>query len=556
MILKNYLTLAAMLFLSAMVNAQDLPPVETFYTPTINNEDKISLSPSSGTTDDTNRIQNVINQLSNINRTLPDGSVVKGGVLTLKNGTYRIRGLRLRSNVHVICFSGVTIIPFRTGDMIIADGTTANGCTDCEVVENFSFIGPSDTSRFTIDIASKLEPGNGSRSFKIGNARNFRIANINVIDNNTQFPTVEFLPGKTFGTVGPSDNRQQRAAAPTRGLIENITGVGYNPGWGVIQIQVGNTLYFRNIKGTGGATIRMESGLGTGLSTLNTENRTITKMNEIWGRFIEVRNGRCAVFASPHTHIQGFFDMRNITAVSSEFAVFLAKGFRTIGNPSRPDETNFPIGTFLSNRSTVRNITTTYGDGAQDRLQELRYMPCAIRSGATPTLIPGTSVFYPGPSVAPIYNIANSGGDGSYNVNIIGLTANGYRDDVVDIIDDQAKNDFENCVYTPIEDKIWIPNAIKNTDNPLQEGDGSEALSTDELHKGNKQISISPNPATDAIRISNALNSSISIYSATGALVKQISKLESSPIDISDLNTGLYFIRVNSISKVLKLYVK
>ncbi len=560
---ENYKLLFTVLLISFVTNAQDLPPLSTFYTPIINNtgSDKVFISPSSGTGNDTNRIQTEIDRLSNLRRTLGNGAVIKGGVLTLKNGVYRLRGLRLRSDVHIRCFSGVVLEPFGPGDMIIADGKDENGCTGCRVIENFSFKGLSNTSRFTINLTNRLGPGDGSRSFRVGNARNFNIGNINVIDDRTKFPTIEFLPGKTFGMVGPSNNRQQRTAAPSRGLIENITGTGYNPGWGVIQIQVGNTLYFRNLEGNGGATIRMESGLGEGLSTLNTQNRAITKMDEIWGRFIRVVNGRCAVFASPHTHIQGFFDMRNITASNSEFAVFLAKGFRTIGNPNRPDESNFPIGTFRSNRSTVRNITTTFGNSAQVRLQELRYMPCGVRNKASTTKIPGTSVFYTGPSIAPIFNIANSGGEGSYNVKIIGLTANNYRNDVVDIITDQGANDFENCSFTPIENVLFVPVPLRNTPNPLQNGSNKinsnkKALNSDNTTSELTEIKITPNPATNFINISNALNSNVSIYDISGKLVKQKLNLQSSIVNISNLSTGLYFVKLNSNNNVFKISVK
>ncbi|NMH86810.1 T9SS type A sorting domain-containing protein [Flavivirga algicola] len=560
---KKYKLLFIVVFIGIIVNAQDLPPISTFYTPTIHTAAaaQITIGPSSGTGNDTNRIQAEINRLA-VNRTTDSNGITrKGGVLTLNNGTYRIRGLVLRSNVHVRCKSGVVIEPFGPGDMIIANGTDIGNCTGCRTTQNFSFTGFSNNSRFTINIANRLNPGDGSRSFRIGNARNFKIGNINVIDDTTKFPTIEFLPGQAQGTVGPSNNRQQKAAAPTKGLIENITGTGYNPGWGVIQIQVGNNIYFRNIEGSGGATIRMESGLGEGLSTLNTENRTITKLDAIWGRFIRVKNGRCAVFASPHTHIQGFFDMRNITATNSEFAVFLAKGFRTIGSPNRPDESNFPIGTFQSNRSTVRNITTTFGNTAQTRKQELRYMPCAIRNRANTTPIPGAGNFFIAPSIAPIYNIANSGGSGSYNVKIIGLTANNYRNDVVDIITDPGANDFENCSFTPIENVLFVPNALKNTPNPLQNNSNKSVLKTKNQDLGNNElesieIKIIPNPATNFIKITNAVGSNVSIYDTNGKLIKQLFSLKPSPIDISNLNAGLYFVKIHASSDVFKLCVK
>lgn len=68
----------------------------------------------------------------------------------------------------------------------------------------------------------------------------------------------------------------------------------------------------------------------------------------------------------------------------------------------------------------------------------------------------------------------------------------------------------------------------------------------------NINLQIYPNPATKEIKITIPNNEpieSINIYNQNGQLVKQITKPNKTNINVSDLNTGLYFIRTDSKAK-------
>ncbi len=71
-----------------------------------------------------------------------------------------------------------------------------------------------------------------------------------------------------------------------------------------------------------------------------------------------------------------------------------------------------------------------------------------------------------------------------------------------------------------------------------------------------KDFSIYPNPSKDFIRISsnkiNALDiQSVAIIDIKGQLIKQVNSLTDNKIDISDLNTGVYTVRITSNSEII-----
>jgi Secretion system C-terminal sorting domain len=81
-------------------------------------------------------------------------------------------------------------------------------------------------------------------------------------------------------------------------------------------------------------------------------------------------------------------------------------------------------------------------------------------------------------------------------------------------------------------------------------------LKTENLTYNSTLINIQPNPANSFVKIKSNLVSNISIYSALGNLVKQIeSKSEETIIDINDLPSGVYSIKIDDhyAKKLIKL---
>lgn len=541
--------------------AQALPPDTDFYNPVINSR-TMRLSPGNG--NDTQRMQNRIDNLSN------NG----GGILIVQPGEYQLRNVLLKSNVHIQIDPRATLqTTGQTGSMFLASGTDLPGCNRCQVIENFSITsldranGVTPIRRFNVDL-TQLDPGDGLRMVSFTNASNFKMADFEVLDNITRFACFAFLPGNTNDTNRFTDATQPLATTTSNGIVENSNVVNASPGWGLVQVQVGNNILFRNIGGTGGVTLRLESGLDA-LARLNPANRAITKMDNIYARGVSCINGRSPLFMSPHTIIQGFVDARRLVAESCEFAVHISAGFRSTNPGSgRVDQSGLPLGTF-EERSIVRNVTTTFGNDAQIRTQESRYIPCGLRVarnngiGIDPNNIPGASNFRIGPSIAPILNTASGGtGGGNYSVNLDDITATGYRPDVVTEVTNDT-HDFENCDE---DDTIgftftFVPRTARNTPNPLQVNP-PPTLSINDIDeiadekKSNLSFKIVPNPAVESFSINNLENSSISIFSISGKLIKSIPEVNTeSIIDISDIVSGLYLVQINN-SKTLKLQVK
>jgi len=148
--------------------------------------------------------------------------------------------------------------------------------------------------------------------------------------------------------------------------------------------------------------------------------------------------------------------------------------------------------------------------------------------------------------------LAPSGGNGSYPVRLGGVRANGYRSDVVNIITGNT-NDFENCAQS-LPGIGFIRRDARNTPNPRNPRENSSKL----LINSEKDMKIFPNPAVDSFNITNLGSSStITIFTLTGKLIKVVEKSDFDKnflvVDVSDLSSGLYFVKSNS--KTLKLNI-
>jgi len=72
-----------------------------------------------------------------------------------------------------------------------------------------------------------------------------------------------------------------------------------------------------------------------------------------------------------------------------------------------------------------------------------------------------------------------------------------------------------------------------------------------------KKLSLYPNPAKDFVVLQSAKAiSEVKIYSATGAIVKSISKVSDNKINVADLPAGVYIVKINDSSEGVKLIKK
>lgn len=158
-----------------------------------------------------------------------------------------------------------------------------------------------------------------------------------------------------------------------------------------------------------------------------------------------------------------------------------------------------------------------------------------------------------------------TGGIGSINVSLCGSTF----DTFLSILDENGiavvgNDDAVNCgtsseleFSTEGYDSIYVVVEGWGTasgDYTITITQGS--LSIDNLD--NDELKIYPNPATDEIHFQNATNGTVSIFNTQGQLVMNEKLNGASVMDISELTSGFYLIRLtdNDQSKEQKLIVK
>ncbi len=338
-----------------------------------------------GNRDDSNRFQSAINFVSSQG----------GGVVTVPQGSYQIRNVDLKSNVHVEIDANAVLSPllpptnrinvlFRLGNSALAENVSIRG------------IGGS----FNVEI-----PPAASRTmvFSLLNVRNFYIANVDIQDSLSVFSSFSMHPGlRTANDTG----------IPTRGTIENARTFGAHFGYGLIQVQAADSVNFRNLYGEGGVTLRLESGW----ARLNDWQPNGVGIFDIVGDNIVSEDGNAAVMLSPHAMFNGEVHINNILSLGSGFAARLGGGFvsRRYTNP------NLVPGEFAA--SSLTNIRAVYGTNAQIRRDHIRFVPDEL-VGLVQDLADsedgGESVR--GPSAAPVLFQPN------YDVSLVNLSQEGFE---------------------------------------------------------------------------------------------------------------------------------
>jgi len=506
-------------------------------------------------------------------------------IIRINAGTYRLNGISMKSNVHIRLDKDVVIkvVLGARGSNIFETGNNR--------VENFSIF--SDNGSFTIDF-TELDVSNRVRAFFVTDIENFKIANINILDNNTFFSSLAFfstgnsipsvrdvIQGLADGTIttrpimieDPSDPIRP----PMRGIIENIVGTGANYGFGTIQVQGGQNLLFRNIESTGGVALRLE----TGANFWQILGDLTPILDEIYGFNITGINGQSPLTLSPHTLKHNKVVLEKITAISCEYGAGLERGFVSQNTSGRPQQNNPILGLTPGNfaNATISNVTATFGQNAQLRPTRLRYIPCNLRvlrnladtEGVSNVNNPDGQSFR-GPSLFPISNEASEPGPGGYIVTINNLTFSGYGSNTpADGMLIDGTNDFEICDEVISGLNFFVPRRDRNTPNDLNnefcnrtDADGNcnrlgrtgppiLSIGTIAGEREKDKLSIYPNPTSNFLEIESKGEIKLQIYNSLGALVRTKNFIDRTTVNVQGLGVGLFFVRINNngIYKVL-----
>ncbi|WP_157359375.1 Iota-carrageenase A2 [Wenyingzhuangia fucanilytica] len=322
-------------------------------------------------TDDSQKLQQAID----------DVSALGGGKLIIPSGDYSVAEINLKSNVHIVIDSKAVIRPsLRTDDknyIMFGFGKESDKISNVSVTSN------DELEKFTVDLTHNNNIN--VAVFSLGNVENFFLSNFTVLDDYTDFSAV---------TAGITEYNGAWYF-PKNGIVKNANTLNADYGYGMVQIQAGTNILFKNLEGTGGVTLRLE----TGWTKMN--DLQLGGVSNIYGQNISCTNGNAAVMFSPHAMHNGKAYVENITANSCGFAVRIEGGFvsKKYTNPELVD------GTF--EEVEIKNITTTFGNNAQLKPKHYKYMPCELRNQvATEPIKPGGES-YKGPSIAGVVNTPN-----------------------------------------------------------------------------------------------------------------------------------------------------
>ena len=451
-------------------------------------------------TDDSTVLQNAID-LINTNG---------GGILTIPAGNYSFADINLKSNVHLDIHQNVVIRPFYE---IPNDGKLKNYAifklgASTNPIQNTS-IYSSSGGNFKVDLTHNNNPN--IAIVNCGKVSNFLISNIDIDDVQTKFSCI------TFG----GDDYNGTYAFPENGIVKNIDVQNAHYGYRTVQTQSAENILFKNLSGTGGATLRLETGFN-GLNNLQgtklpSGKKRVGGIDKIVARNISCTNGNSALMISPHALHNGTVDAEGISAVSSGFAVRVENGFVS----SKYDQNiGLTDGTFEHVR--IKNITATFGENAEIKQKHFKYYPSQITAPTTLTSYVSddeTDVFV-GASVATI--LAETG----Y------ACTNGVQTVIIESPIISTGFQFQESI---------IPTEFLTID--------CAALATDEHQLNENIVTIYPNPAPKFINIKNKNNlRSLVTYTLSGQNILQKDKIEQEEIklDISNFQAGFYLIKMYS----------
>lgn len=318
-----------------------------------------------------------------LQQAIDDITAAGGGKLVISAGDYTLSEISIPSNVHIEIDSGTTIRPSTRPDNKNYDIFKIGEESPNTVAptKNVSIVGIN--GNFTIDL--RYANNKNVRCFFYRNCSNFYLANLTVLDTKSIFAAVEYGGVNVDGTV----------YGPTNGILKNIEVYDAHYGYGMVQVQYGRNILFKNLFGLGGTTLRLESHYKTYFGT-----DCSNYIDDIVGRGISSENGNSSVMLSPHFVKNGYVDISDITSKGSGFAVRVEKGYTT----SDEQAAGLTPGWFHST-SALSDIKATFTlSEAQLKEKHFQYMPCYLR----PYIVEDQgSIIYSGPSIAAVVDRDN-----------------------------------------------------------------------------------------------------------------------------------------------------
>ena len=314
-------------------------------------------------TDDSDKMQKAINELSKKG----------GGKLHIPAGNYTLANVKMQSNIHLE-FDPKAVI--RTTDGTVnKKGKRKNMQVfsfgfESDVVENVMVNSSKAGEKFTIDISTSKNKN--IAVFPLRNIKNFQFSDVLVKDDNTKFSA--FTLGLTaYG---------EEYFSPRNGVIKDCHIENADYGYGLVQAQAAKNVLFKNISGQGGVTLRLE----TGENKMN--NLQKGGVHDIFAYGVACRDGNSAVMISPHAMKNGIVTIDGVTAENCGFGVRVGSAFVS----KKYDATlDLKPGSF-DPKSSVKNVTVTFGTSAQVKPKHFMYIPAKYQTAERTADTPVTNI--------------------------------------------------------------------------------------------------------------------------------------------------------------------
>lgn len=298
--------------------------------------------------DDSQALQNAIDALT---------ANPNGGKIIIPAGTFYLLDIHLKDNVHIVIDPDAVIKPSASSGIIFRYGYHHKGSSAAVTIRNVSIRCSQEGGKYTVDYSEAPSNPNKIHFVNCKNVVNFMIADFFIRDNWTKISAISM-------SAAGYDGQWWR---PENGVIKNGDMSMGHYGYGLIQMQVGKKVLFKDLAGTGGVTVRLESG-----AVPHTPDWM--NMDSIWVRNVSSTDGHGALMMGPHTKDNGHVDADGVTSIGSLWAVGAGGGYVT----NEEDSLGYTPGSFAST-CVVTNIHAVYGEIAQLKSKNFDEIPCAIR---------------------------------------------------------------------------------------------------------------------------------------------------------------------------------
>ncbi|NME70132.1 T9SS type A sorting domain-containing protein [Flammeovirga aprica] len=492
------LTIFVALFSWATLSAQNETDFYTDYLGTISRTVDLVADYNVNNTDaedDSEALQQAIDDLT---------ALENGGRINIPGGDYFFRNIHVKSNIHLVIHKNATIYPTDIGGD--KNFGIFNVGKDKEYTENVSIRGKS--GQFTVDVTTSINPN--VRVISLINTQNFLVADVSVIDDNTKFSAI---------TMGYSLYNDKYVMSEN-GVVKNCRIEKAHYGYGLIQSQALKHVFFKDIWGDGGVTLRLE----TGLKKMN--ELQVGGNHDIYANNVYCQNGNAGVMISPHATKNGHIEIDGIETVNTGFAARIDRGYVT----KKEDSLGITPG-YYANTSIVKNVKGTYGKTAQVKSKHFGYVPCQLRHLIGENYNKdGES--YPAPAVATVlYRAGNqNNADGYYKVAVSAVESVGFKYQEAII---GEENWIDDCTGVPIE--------------PTDPITPEEPTSKEDLWSMGYQVY--PNPTDGIFNVKSTTiteATKLVVFNAQGEKINPviIKRHQRIKVDISAYPKGLYLVKV------------